>query len=260
MTDEPEDALLVAFIDNQLDEARRKALAARLVVEPELRARIERLAAGGLPFRRAFEVELAEAPLARMQERLDGLAGAENHSPARPARTRWIAAAAAALALLLIGWGIGRYAPIASAPTSVASDNDEDWRQAVAEYVSLYTPDTFAGGADAKASEAALALLSQKLGVALTPASVALPDLTLKRADMLAYDGAPLGQVAYLDSGGPVVFCIIRNGEKDEPISVEKREDVTLASWGRGGRGYLVAGRLSPERTAALAKTLSARF
>jgi anti-sigma factor RsiW len=132
MTDEPEDALLVAFIDNQLDEARRKALAARLVVEPELRARIERLAAGGLPFRRAFEVELAEAPLARMQERLDGLAGAENHSPARPARTRWIAAAAAALALLLIGWGIGRYAPIASAPTSVASDNDEDWRQAVA--------------------------------------------------------------------------------------------------------------------------------
>jgi anti-sigma factor RsiW len=105
-----------------------------------------------------------------------------------------------------------------------------------------------------------LALLSQKLGVALTPTSVALPDLTLKRADMLAYDGAPLGQVAYLDGAGPVVFCIISNGEKDAPVSVEKRDDVTLASWGRGGRGYLVAGRLSPQRATALAQTLSARF
>lgn len=258
MTD-TDDARLVALIDNQLDETARSALATRLVVEPELRARFALLAAGGLPFSRAFDSVLVEAPLASLQAKIDAVAPGGATSRPRLGAVRWIGVAAAAMALLLLGWGIGRYAPSPSAPASIALQ-DDDWRRAVAQYVSLYTAQTFANDADAGANEAALAQLSQNLGVAVTQASVALPDLMLRRADMLAYDGAPLGQIAYLDAGEPVVFCIIRNNEKDAPVTIETRDELAIASWAHGGRGYLVAGRRPAQRIAALAETLLPRF
>ena len=48
MIDEPDDADLVALIDGELEDGRRKAVAARLESDPELRARFERLAAGAV--------------------------------------------------------------------------------------------------------------------------------------------------------------------------------------------------------------------
>lgn len=255
MMDETDEARLVAMIDNQLDEAARRAIEARLAVEPELRARYQRLAAGGLPFAQAFDAALAEAPTARMQARLAGLSGGVAPAPPRP---RWLGVAAAAFVLLVAGWAIGRYAPAPGLLAPIASTERDTWREAVAGYVSLYTKETFAGGARDEA--AALARLSQALGVALTPDTVALPDATFKWADMLAYEGAPLGQIAYLDGASPVVFCIIRDSQKEAPIKTETREGVAIASWAHGGRGFLVGGRIAPDRAAEFAETLAARF
>ena len=224
-----------------------------------MRARLALLGAGGLPFSRAFDAALVEAPLARLQSRIDAVAPSGKVSRPRWVAGRWIGAVAAAMALLIVGWGIGRYAPSPSAPSSLAAQ-DDDWRRAVSQYVSLYTAQTFANVADAGANEVAFAQLSQNLGVAIGPASVAVPDLALRRADLLAYDGAPLGQIAYLDEGEPVVFCIIRNGEKDAPVTIETRDELTIASWAHDGRGYLVAGRRPAQRIAALAETLVPRF
>ena len=253
MIEGKDDALLVALIDNQLDAAARRAVETRLTVEPDLRARHSELAAGGLPFARAFDAALAEAPVSRMQAKLDALGGGVSRP--RPQR-RWIAAAAS-IVLLLVGVAIGRFVPEALAP--LASDERDGWRAAVASYVSLYTRETFADAGGAS-NEARLGQLSEVLGVALTPTSIALPDLTFKWANMLVYDGAPLGQIVYLDGGAPVVFCIIRNGQKDAPVKAESKEGVALASWARGGRGFLVGGRIAPERAIELAGTLATRF
>jgi anti-sigma factor RsiW len=256
MIDETDDAFLVAFIDDQLEPGARSALATRLVVEPALRARYEQLAAGGFPFAPAFHAALAEAPLARMQAGIAAAAPGGEAAQPRPAPTRWIGAAAAALLLLFLGWGIGRYSAPLETPASVATKED-DWRQAVAGYVLLYSAETFANVAD---DQTALAQLSKALGVDFTPSAIALPNLAFRRADLLAYDGAPLGQIAYLDGGEPVVFCIIRNGEKDAPVTARKYDELAAAAWAHGGRGYLVASRLPVERVAALAQTLSERF
>ncbi len=182
-----DDALLVALIDDRLDAAARRAIEMRLTVEPKLRARYHELAAGGLPFTRAFDAALAEAPVARMQAKLNAVGGGV---PRRRPQRRWIGAAAA-IALLLAGAAIGRFAP---AP--FASEDNDDWRAVVASYASLYTPETFAGIDGAPNEAAELAKLSHALGVALTPNAIALPDLTFKWAGMLAYDGAPLGEIA----------------------------------------------------------------
>jgi anti-sigma factor RsiW len=249
-----DDALLVAYIDDQLDQSARAALRTRLVVEPLLRARFERLAAGGLPFDRAFEALLAEAPVEKLSSRLQASVGGQAPPARRTAKTwRAVAVGLCALALLFMGWGLARLYP-------ASSESDDDWRRSVADYVSLYTAETFAHPPDAATSRAALDQLSETLGLPLSPASIALPNLTFRRADLLTYDGAPLGQIAYIDADGPIVFCIIRNDEKDAPVKTEKHEDLVIASWAHGRRGYLVAGRTSRERIAALAETLSARF
>ncbi|HLJ71695.1 MAG TPA: hypothetical protein VKU03_10275 [Roseiarcus sp.] len=255
MMDETDEARLVALLDNQLDEEARRAIEARLAAEPELRARFQTLAAGGLPFAQAFESALAEAPVARMRAKLDAPGGAMARSSPR---RRWAGAAAAAIVLFGAGWAGGRYVSPPRPLAPMASADRDTWRDAVASYVALYTRETFAGGARDEA--AALARLSQALGVALTPDTVALPDLTFKWADMLAYEGAPLGQIAYLDSGSPVVFCIIRNRQKDAPIKTETREGLAIASWAHDGRGFLVGGRIAPDRATQLAGMLASRF
>lgn len=256
MIDEIDENRLVALIDNQLDQEARRALEARLAAEPELRARYQTLAAGGLPFARAFDAALAEAPIARMQAKLDSIGGGARGAPPR---RRWAgAAAAAAIVLFGAGWAVGRYVSPPGPLAPMASADRDTWRDAVASYVALYTRETFAGGAPHQAT--ALARLSQALGVALTPDSIKLADLTFKWADMLAYDGAPLGQIAYLDGASPVVFCLIRDGESDAPVKAETRDGVAIASWAHGGRGFLVGGRISPERATELAATLASRF
>jgi anti-sigma factor RsiW len=252
MIDEADDARLVALIDDRIDEAGRRALQTRLMVEPELRARYQQLTAGGLPFRPAFEAALAEAPVARMQARLDAVGGAP------PARRAGLSVVAAAIALFLLGWAVGQYLPPPGLLAPIVAEGRDDWRQAVASYVALYTPQTFVGATPDVT--AALARLSHGLGVALTPDALALPDLTIKWADVLAYDGAPLGQIVYQDGGNPIVFCIIKNGHEDAPIETETRAGVTIASWAHGGHSFLVGGQVSKARATKLAGTLAVRF
>src|SRR5215469_13600598 len=124
MIDEEDDARLVGLIDNRLDDAARRALQTRLMVEPDLRARYHQLSAGGLPFGPAFDAALAEAPVARLRAKIDAIAGAP---PARlgPGRA---AAAAAALALLLTGWAVGHYLPAPGSPPLIAAGDRDDWR------------------------------------------------------------------------------------------------------------------------------------
>jgi anti-sigma factor RsiW len=78
---------------------------------------------------------------------------------------------------------------------------------------------------------------------------------------MLSYEGAPLGVIAYVDpSGEPVLLCILANGAPDAPSRSERRGDLSLAWWSRGGRSRLVIGRIPEERAVAFAQTLEKRI
>ena len=90
---------------------------------------------------------------------------------------------------------------------------------------------------------------------------MALPGLRFESAYLLSYDGAPLGEIVYVDAhGSPVLFCVIANGGADTPNHSERRGDLALSSWSHGGRGYLMVGRAPEEQVAELAQTLKARF
>ena len=114
---------------------------------------------------------------------------------------------------------------------------------------------------DSALQAAELSAVGAKVGANLTPENVALPGLRFTTAFMLAYEGSPLGVIAYVDpSGAPVLLCILANRAPDAPMRSERRGDLALAWWSRGGRSHLVIGHISEERAVALAQMLEKRI
>ena len=252
-----DDLELVALIDNELDGGRRSRLLARLKEDIALRERYEALRDAGAPIRAGFDSLLGRAPNARLRDAIP----AESFPRATPQRLGGIAfrELAAGIVIGLLAAGAAAWVALTHAPPR---DEQEDWRSAVVEYMELYTNETFAlANPDPEFQAKKLSAVSERVGATLTPENVSLPGLRFKSAHILSYEGAPLGEIAYVDSqGAPVLFCVIANGGADSPTRLERRGELSLSSWSHDGRGYLVIGRLPEERVAALAQTLEKRF
>jgi anti-sigma factor RsiW len=250
-TSEGDDRKLTGYLDGELDAAERAALEARLGADPALRARLDALRAAGDRTRRAFTTLLETAPVADMRTRLDAaLAG----SPARAApnwRRSVAAIAAAAIVAFAAGLGTGRW----SVGSGGGLAERDDWRQAVVEYMALYTPESFGEATSPRLGDE-LSTLSRRLDAPLDVERLKLGDLSPRRAELLQYDGAPLGQIGYLDGATPVAFCILRDGEADAPLASSSRDGFAIAAWAQGGRGYMLIGKIPIERLTALARSL----
>jgi anti-sigma factor RsiW len=248
-----DDAELVALIDNELDPSARTRLLERLKSDEGLRARYGALRDAGAPIAASFDALVASAPVARLAAALRSAEAVR----AALSRGAWRdRAAGLAVGVLVAGAAAWLAWSLAPRPES------GDWRDAVAEYVQLYTPDTFAAlNPDRALEEAELSALGAKVGGNLTAENVEIPGLAFKAAMIFAYDGAPLGEIAYVDDKGrPVMFCVMSAIGGDAPALSEKRENVSFTAWSRGGRGYMVVGALPAARVADLAATLEKRF
>ena len=253
-----EELRLVAFLDDEASEAERAELERRLAADPALRARLDRLRGVEAPLRDAFVALLEAAPMERLAARLpSALASSPAPLGARPERhaLRW--AAAAALAALVFGAGFGA-ARLTSAPPAPV-EASETWRQTVAEYMALYTPETF-GAAEAATSDRDLAALGERVGVTFDTERLSVAGLSLRRGELLQFQGVPLAQIGYLDGTIPVAFCVLRDGEADAPVTTTTSEGFVAASWAKGGRGFMLIGKLPGDRIAALARTLENRI
>jgi anti-sigma factor RsiW len=246
-----EDAELVALLDNELDEDAKGRLLARLAKDEALRERYEALRGAGAQIAASLDALLEMAPLARLRAALP-----PEDAP-RAASGRF---AGIAFRELAAGIVVGLLAATAAAWLVLGERGD--WREAVVQYAELYTKETFAfPSPDASLEAEQLSAVGTRVGADLTPETVRLPDLQFKVALILSYDGSPLGEIAFVDPrGAPVLFCVIANGAADAPMRSKRRGELSLSSWSRAGRGYLVIGRLPDERIADLARTLEKRF
>ena len=251
-THEDDDRKLTAYLDGELDDRGRAALDQRLIDEPALRARLESLRAAGERTRLAFATLLEAAPVVEMRTRLDAALAAP---PARaaPSWKRRVAtiAAAAAIVAFAAGLTVGRWS---AAPDGDLAERD-DWRQAVVHYMALYTPESFGEAVSPRLADE-LASLSRRLEAPLDVDRLKVDDLSPRRAELLQYDGAPLGQIGYLDGATPVAFCILRDGEPDAALATSSRGGFAIASWAQGGRGFMLIGKIPLDRLTALAHSL----
>jgi anti-sigma factor RsiW len=252
---EDEDEELVALIDNELGQNEKSRLLTRLEQDVALRTRYEALQATGAPIAAALDGLLKSAPL-------NSLRAATPKAEASPVVPwplgRKVRALAAGIVVAFLAAGIGVWAALRLA----SQEESEDWRTAVVEYMELYTNETFAfDDSDLAAEEKKLNAIGERLNVHLAPQTLMIPVLRFKMAQLLNYDGAPLAEIAYLDAqGAPVLFCIIAAAGADVQTQSERRGDISLASWSKGGRGYLVTGRLPEPQIIDLARTFERRF
>jgi anti-sigma factor RsiW len=272
-TGRPGDADLVAFLDGKLSPAQRHWMESWLARDAELRRRRDLLAQDDDAIKDAFEAVLAEAPEAQLKQMLLGLPGYRARKPAASGhkplfvflQTRpRLALLAAGIAVFAAGVLVDRSLPEwrEALGIEVASDNEDEWRQAVAEYMSLYTPETIAGISDDPSHmEHELAAVGAKLGVGLPLPEVSLPGVSVRRAQILQYDGKPLGQIAYLDPrDGVMALCIYADSHQEIAPTTERRVGLNIVHWASHGRAFMLVGRKAVPELRELASLLSQRL
>lgn len=233
---------LVAYLDDALDPAHRRRIDAALEADPGLPDRIAALDIDLPAIRSAMEGLAAAAPVAAPSLRLDPPA-----APSRPTPRRGIAAWTPpwlrVAAALLLGVGLGHGLDgLRSDPARGPIPGD--WRAAVANYQALYSKATLAPlDGDAPVRRAEVAMVSEQLGLPVSIEALHVPGLTFKRAQLLAFNGRPLAQFAYVDAAGtPVALCVIRGEGANSAARLESVADLKAVSWNKGGYGFVVIG------------------
>lgn len=264
----PSDEELVAFLDGELPLENRRRVNGVLASSAEARRRLESLRNGDRPFREAFDLLAHEAPMDRLSAMLrradsDVRPDSKAAAPAPATDNRAGMAAAAAILLALAGGFAGGmlFRPTDAsvpAPQAAAEPAPRGWRQAVADYQSLFTTDSltpYQGG------DSGLELASAKVGLPLEKLAGDTGDLNFRRVQVLNFNGKPLAQFAYLSADGtPVSLCIIRSGNKSAPADFETRNQLGIVHWIANGFGYMVIGDMPRERLQDVAEQFRLRL
>jgi anti-sigma factor RsiW len=253
-TDSSDRDVLVALLDGEIEPDASEAIIARLGDDAALRDRFARLERGGQGVRPAFDSLMSSAPLDRLDAILDR-AIAETDPPKATGplvrdRRPWqllrfaLAPALAAIVAGLAGLWIG-YASF-----NTPAGPPETWREAVAEYWRLTTPDTLAIEPTADHAARELQLAGERLGLPLAMQNVTLPDASFRGASIFDFAGRPLTQIAYLNRGGePIAFCLITDPNKREtPPTAIVMDGFNVVHWASGGYARMLIGRV-PEET-----------
>ncbi|MGO8083546.1 anti-sigma factor family protein [Rhizobium leguminosarum] len=257
----PSDEDLTAFIDGELTAEEAARIEAMVKEDESAAERLELLARASLPFKQAFAPLLAEAPREKLQAMLAAIPVQESAksspAPVFASRRRFLGALAASL---VAGIAIDR-AVIGIGARFSAKDENSEWRAVVADYVSLYTPESLAGPVPGRDDQAAqLAGLDEKLGLSLSPEAISLPGVDFKRALLLQYDGKALAQIAYLDpETGPMALCIVKSDKGPKASDLERRKGMNVVYWSNATHAFMLIGQAAADRMTAIAEGVRGR-
>ncbi|VVO90653.1 anti-sigma factor family protein [Pseudomonas fluorescens] len=247
----PSDEQLVAYLDDQLDAEQRTRIDTAIAEDSTLSLRLQWLARSSLPFKEAYAEMAQQAPLDRLQFMLDTLP-----SPERPSMDRrWFLAAAASLVVssvvadrLFLSWQ--------------STQKKTNWRGLVADYMSLYVPETLEHLPSDEASQRAqLRVIDARLGLNLASAQLTLPRSEFKRAQILEYDGVPIAQITYLNPAhGPMALCVTRSNSGSRHFAHERRHGMNVVYWADMEHAWMLIGHSPVAELEDMAKVLRTRL
>jgi anti-sigma factor RsiW len=244
----PSDEQLVAYLDDELDPGYRQQLTDAIADDPLLNLRLQWLSRSSLPYKNAYDELARQAPLDRLQARLDAIPAPEPQGLSR----RWFIGAAAAG---LVAAGVLADRLFLTWQTQQA----QDWRALVGDYMALYVPQTLEHlPADDAAQRAQLRTIDARLGLNLTPAALKLPGAEFRRAQMLEYDGVAIAQIVYLDARyGPLALCVTRSNSGNRALAHERRHSMNVVFWTQGQHAWMLIGHNPANELAHMATSLS---
>lgn len=256
----PSDELLVAFMDGELGSPEREHIEKLIETDERVAERFDFLSRSNLPFGEAFQPLLDKAPAARLDAMLAAIpttSGRRQASGGMSRRSFFAAAAACLVAGIAVDQTISRVGREISRP-----DEGSDWRAVVAEYLALYTTDTLSAlPNDRNTQMAQLAEVGFKVGLPLSPETVALPGVDFRRAQILEYDSRPLAQIAYLDpETGPMALCIIPSDKGAAAPDMERRRGMNVVYWSNATHAFMLIGHDSADRMKELADSVRGRL
>lgn len=215
---------ITAFLDKELDAERSAAVEALIVSSPRFASRVAALELDIPALQQSFVPLLAEAPAVALSQ----------------PRGRWAWPAAAAVALLAIGLAYGQ----------LSKPSVESWQMEVAHYQVLYVPETLAGiSPDAERLQKELARAESLLGLELDQSVLSnVPGLTLRRAQVLGFEGRTLIQIAFTaQDGTPVAYCIFNSDSGGEAeMEFARLLGLETALWQGAKHGFMVIGGQDP--------------
>lgn len=255
----PSDEQLTAYIDGELDAAERDRIERLIENNAQVAERFDVLSRSELPFREAFAPLLAAAPSAKLEAMLAATPPVQAKKAASGLSRRGLLGALAAC--LVAGIAIDR-AVIGIGHRLAKPDEGSEWRAVVAEYLSLYTAETLSGPSAGRAEQAAqLSEVGSKVGLALTPETVAIRGIDFKRAILLTYDDKPLAQIAYLDpETGPMALCITTSKTGASAPDMENRRGMNVVYWSNATHAFMLIGHSPIDRMQALADDVRGRL
>ncbi len=214
---------LTAFLDGALSPRDARRLEADLANDPQLARRLDALTIDTDALRKDFDLLLQAAS--------PNIAPMVKAAPRTRLRAWHGMALAASLAAGIIV-GLQFTAP------------DEDWQDLAANYHLLYGAETLAPvDDDLERITVELARVAQSLAREMPLDALQAPaGIRLKRAQMLAYEGRPLAQIAYVTPAGePIALCIIAD-EDDAVLRSLSMRGMAAATWSANGYGFLLIG------------------
>ena len=234
------DEAIVAWLDGAMDDADAQQFALVLRSDPQLAGRTAELMQSNQDYPQAFAPLLNEAPLARMEARLNGYLKEEPAAPRSGVSRRSLIAAS--LSFLVVGTGIGYLLP----PLMEEGEEGGHIRDLEAQYMSLYTRETLSDlDSSTEVLHRGLARVARDVGLDVQLSQLALPYAELKQVRILRYERLTIAQIAWLHADfGPVALCVspLANG-KTTAIAREQRYNMNLAWWQSHNYQFVLIGR-----------------
>jgi hypothetical protein len=258
----PRDEELFAYLGNELDPDDRAVIEQAAATDDRVAARLVAMQGQTVDLREAFALILLDAPTVRLNGMLESLEATGPYRQAVDHRKYWTRRQliAASVALLMAG-GLADHALVPLSRALLPKDPGH-WRDIVASYVRLYTPETLSNIPDNPLLRAhELAEVGSIIGLHLSPTAISLPGSMLKRSQILQYDTTPLAELNYLDgNGAPLALCIIPSSQPARGPRLEVRRGLNVAFWNDGHHGFMVIGRQSSTKLAETARSLAGRI
>ena len=233
------DDAIVTWLDGEMESEDARQFEQCLRGDTQLSARTAELMKSHQDYKSAFASWLNDAPLARMQARLEQHL-AEHPEPRASVSRR--ALIAASLSFLVLGSGLGYLVR----PASEKQDENEQIRNLEAQYMSLYSAETLVDvDSGAALLQKGLTRTMQDLGLQLNEQQLMLPGAELKMVRILRYERTSIAQIAWLHNDyGPMALCISATEQgKTTPVQAEKRYNMNIAWWNRRGHQFVLIGR-----------------